>query len=83
MDAKDSLLIFGPRGTGKTAWLKNHMQEQEHLYLDLLDNATFRLLLAQPEKLSELIKPNFRGWVIIDEIQKVPAFQRSWGMTSS
>lgn len=73
LDSKDSVFIFGPRGTGKTAWLKKHLQNLEYLFFDLLDNAIFRLLFAKPEKLGELIPPNFTGWIVIDEVQKIPA----------
>lgn len=72
LESKDSLFIFGPRGTGKTAWLKEHLRAYEHLYIDLLESSTFRTLFAKPEKISELIKPGFKGWVVIDEVQKIP-----------
>ena len=32
-----SFFLFGPRGTGKTTWLKQRFPEA--LYLDLLDHA--------------------------------------------
>ena len=72
LDSNDSFFIFGPRGTGKTAWIKNHLKKYEHLYIDLLDSTIFRTLFAKPEKINELIKPNFRGWIVIDEVQKIP-----------
>lgn len=31
-----SVFLFGPRGTGKTAWVKQHFPEA--LYFDLLDD---------------------------------------------
>ena len=73
LQAKDSLFIFGPRGTGKTSWLKNHIPQNEMIYLDLLDGETFRKLSAKPESLREHIPPKFHGWIVIDEVQKVPA----------
>jgi predicted AAA+ superfamily ATPase len=72
LDKTDSLFIFGPRGTGKTAWLKQHLQEDNYFYLDLLEPLTYRQLQAHPERLSQLIAPHFSGWVIIDEVQKIP-----------
>ncbi len=72
LEKQDSVFIFGPRGTGKTAWLKEHLKEQEHLYIDLLNSATFRTLFANPETINQLIKPNFNGWIVIDEVQKIP-----------
>lgn len=73
LDGKDSLFVFGPRGTGKTAWLKTRIGSYPHLYLDLLDSHLFRLLSARPERLVELIQPGFKGWIVIDEVQKIPA----------
>jgi predicted AAA+ superfamily ATPase len=73
LDGRDSLFIFGPRGTGKTAWLQHHLQDRQHVYIDLLASETYRTLLAKPERLSGYIPPEFDGWVVIDEVQKVPA----------
>lgn len=68
---QDSLFLFGPRGTGKTQWLKTHLTEP-YIYFDLLDPLTFRNLQAQPERLRTMIEPKFKGWVVIDEVQKIP-----------
>ena len=73
LDSKDSLFVFGPRGTGKTSWLKNNLIEGEYLYFDLLDSLLFRTLQARPETLSSHIPPNYPGWIVIDEVQKIPA----------
>src|SRR5262245_36238321 len=67
----DSLFLFGPRGTGKTQWLKTHLIEK-YIYFDLLDPLTFRNLHAAPERLRMMIDPQFKGWVVIDEVQKIP-----------
>src|SRR3990167_4766899 len=73
LTSKDSLFVFGPRGTGKTSWLKHHIPENQIIYIDLLNSLTFRTLAAKPETLEEYIMADFKGWVVIDEIQKVPA----------
>ncbi|OGV27164.1 MAG: ATPase [Legionellales bacterium RIFCSPHIGHO2_12_FULL_37_14] len=73
LDKNDSLFVFGPRGTGKTSWLKYHIPRDELLYIDLLDGLTFRSLISRPESLRELIPNDFSGWVVIDEVQKIPA----------
>lgn len=65
-----SVFIFGPRGTGKTSWLKEHFPEA--LYFDLLYDDHYRMLLARPSRLEELIPCDYNSWVIIDEIQKIP-----------
>jgi len=69
---RDSFLLFGPRGTGKSTWLHQHYPDA--VYLDLLDPETFRTCLARPERLREIVEgsPEART-VVIDEIQKVPA----------
>jgi uncharacterized protein len=66
-----SFFIFGPRGTGKSLWLKNRFPEA--LYIDLLKPDTRRQLEARPERLEELVKgsPDTHT-IIIDEVQKVP-----------
>ncbi|MCK5510890.1 ATP-binding protein [Candidatus Parcubacteria bacterium] len=66
----NSFFLFGPRGTGKTSWLKKNFKDA--LYFDLLDSATYRKLLANPESLSKLIPNGFNNWIIIDEIQRIP-----------
>ncbi len=65
--ARDSLFLLGPRGTGKTAWLKSNVSDS--IYLDLLDFMTYSQLLANPSRLQEKIPADYQGWVIIDEIQ--------------
>lgn len=67
-----SYFLFGPRGTGKSTWLKMQYAESV-LYVDLLSPDLFRLYSARPERLKELIEGNpDKKIVIIDEIQKVP-----------
>jgi predicted AAA+ superfamily ATPase len=66
----DSFFLFGPRGTGKTSWLKKNFDNV--LYFDLLDSATYRKFLARPESINELIPDNFNNYIIFDEIQRVP-----------
>lgn len=62
--------MFGPRGTGKTFWVKSFYPNA--LYLDLLESALYLDLLAQPGKLEKMIPPLFNDWIVIDEIQRVP-----------
>lgn len=66
-----SFFLFGPRGVGKTSWLKTHYPEA--LYFDLLNDDIYREFLARPTRLSEKVSSNYNGWIIIDEIQKIPA----------
>ena len=71
LEHHDSCFIFGPRGTGKTNWLKNNVSEA-NIYIDLLDSITYRRLKSQPERLKEIIPHKFKGWIILDEVQKIP-----------
>lgn len=70
LEGKSSLFLFGPRGTGKTSWLKSHIPDA--LYFDLLDFDTYNTFSANPGRLESLIPTDFKNWIIIDEIQRVP-----------
>lgn len=65
-----SFFLFGPRGTGKTTWVKSKFPKA--LYLDLLEAELFNDLLANPQRLENFIPKNFSDWVVIDEVQKIP-----------
>src|SRR4051794_14331175 len=69
--ARQSFFLFGPRGTGKTAWVRATFPGAP--IFDLLDARTYARLLSDPALLGELIPTAYRGWVIIDEVQRVPA----------
>ncbi len=66
-----SCFVFGPRGTGKSTWLRERIPDA--LFVDLLDPSTHRSLSARPERLRELLAgaPE-KETVVIDEIQRVP-----------
>lgn len=66
-----SFFLFGPRGTGKSTWLKQNFPDA--LFVDLLDPVTFRSYSARPERLLEAVRahPATRA-IVIDEIQKLP-----------
>jgi len=66
-----SFFLFGPRGTGKTSWLKS--QVTNGLYFDLLEALELKKFFANPQALEDAIPANFKDWVIIDEVQKAPA----------
>ena len=65
-----SFFLFGPRGTGKTTWVKKSFPDA--VYIDLLESRLFNELLADPQRLEDHIPDNFTDWVIIDEVQKIP-----------
>ncbi len=69
---RDSYFLFGPRGTGKSTWLRENVADA--LTVDLLDPATFRTYLARPERLKDLLAGSpGKKRVVIDEVQKAPA----------
>jgi predicted AAA+ superfamily ATPase len=65
-----SFFLFGPRGTGKTTWVKSAFPKA--LFIDLLESEIYNDLLANPQRLETFIPNNFNNWVIIDEVQRVP-----------
>ncbi len=65
-----SLFLFGPRGTGKTYWLKKHLPNS--LYFDLLKSSVYGRLRANPSRLEQLIPSDYKDWIILDEVQKIP-----------
>ncbi len=67
---KRSAFIFGPRGTGKTSWIKSHLTDI--LYIDLLQMDNYNELLANPSKIANRIPKGFKNFIVIDEVQKIP-----------
>jgi predicted AAA+ superfamily ATPase len=66
-----SFFLLGPRGTGKSTWLRQVVPEA--LSFDLLRPELHRELSARPERLRERVlgEPD-RPVVVIDEVQRVP-----------
>ena len=71
LESRKSFFLFGPRGTGKTTWLKHHLPEA--LFINLLQSEFYNRLSANPGYLRELIPPGHAERVIIDEVQRIPA----------
>ena len=71
LESRKSFFLFGPRGTGKTTWLKRHLPQA--LFVNLLQSEFYNRLSANPGSLRELIPPGHAGWIIIDEVQRIPA----------
>lgn len=70
-DTKQSFFLFGPRGTGKSTWLKQHLEDA--LFIDLLAPEVFRAYSAKPERLREVTEAQEKGkTIVVDEIQKLP-----------
>jgi predicted AAA+ superfamily ATPase len=65
-----SFFLFGPRGTGKTTWVRRTFPRA--VYIDLLEAELFNRLTADPQRLENLIPIGHQDWVVIDEIQRIP-----------
>lgn len=70
---RKSLFLFGPRQTGKTAYIVNQLSSPR-LSWTLLDNELYRDLSVRPSILRNTLKAKGinDGIVILDEIQRLP-----------
>ncbi|MBK8872299.1 MAG: ATP-binding protein [Elusimicrobia bacterium] len=68
---KQSFFLLGPRGTGKSTWLKESLS-QAHV-VDLLDETVYQRCLADPSVFQAEVggQPPSR-WIVVDEIQRLP-----------
>lgn len=67
-----SFFLLGPRGTGKSTWLR--AQYPDALRVDLLDESLYQSYLANAAKFaSEMRAVPPDTWVIIDEVQRIPS----------
>jgi predicted AAA+ superfamily ATPase len=66
-----SFFLFGPRGTGKSTWLRHELPDA--VFVDLLKPETYRELQARPERLREIaLGSTPKRTVVVDEVQRVP-----------
>ncbi len=67
-----TFFLFGPRGTGKTTWLKQVLPDA--LWFDLLRTQVVLGLSREPDSFRQQVEALPRGrWVVIDEVQRMPA----------
>ena len=70
-DPGGSFFLFGPRGTGKTTWLRAKFPDA--LWIDLNDPEVHRTYQARPERLLDRVRAEPDGCVVVvDEVQRVP-----------
>ena len=68
---KQSYFLFGPRGTGKSTWLKSYYPDA--FWIDLIDPEIFRIYSAGAERLKHILRENPKQkTIVIDEVQRVP-----------
>jgi predicted AAA+ superfamily ATPase len=69
---KGSFFLFGPRGSGKSTWLRATFPEAHTI--DLLDEGRFQSYLADISGFAaELRALDARTVVVVDEVQRLPA----------
>src|SRR5688500_8048435 len=67
-----SFLLFGPRATGKTTWLRERLKDAR--WYNLLHQAEMVRLVRDPGSFAGEVAALPRGsWVVIDEVQRAPA----------
>ena len=70
-DPKLSFFLLGPRGTGKSSWLRATFPKAH--WIDLLSEEAYQQLLAQPGLFANELRVLPPGkTVIVDEIQRLP-----------
>lgn len=69
--ASQSFFLFGPRGTGKTTWVRHEFPKAHTI--NLLDESLFQSYAADPSRFAgELRALTDESWVFVDEIQRLP-----------
>lgn len=69
---KKSYFLFGPRATGKSSLIRHELGSQAFI-VDLLHTPTYLSLVDNPAQLEAMIAVDQKPYVVIDEIQRVPA----------
>lgn len=69
----NSFFLFGPRGVGKSTYLEQWVLERSAFCIDLLEPQTQSRYALHPELLAGDWGTQKTDWIVIDEIQKVPA----------
>lgn len=71
---EQSFFLLGPRGSGKTSWIKSMFPGA--YVIDLLSEASYQRLLSNPGQFANELRPISTGsWVIVDEVQRLPNLQ--------
>lgn len=67
-----SFFLFGPRGTGKTTWLRQRLPEAS--WYDLVSDRVLLELIRDPGRFTREVEALAAGsWVVIDEVQRLPS----------
>ena len=71
---KQNILLFGPRGVGKSTWLRYFFDTQKCVWIDLLKTEDELRFSRNPDELiavAQAMAPD-KLYLVIDEIQKIP-----------
>lgn len=66
-----SFFLLGPRGTGKTTWLGQVLPKAR--WYDLIRSREIVRLSRDPDLFTREVQALPRGWVVVDEVQRLPA----------
>lgn len=69
---QQSFFLMGPRGTGKSTWIKKVLPTATRF--DLLDEASYQRYLGHPAAFGQELRAQSPGtWVVVDEVQRLPS----------
>ncbi|MCX7012755.1 MAG: DUF4143 domain-containing protein [Candidatus Sumerlaeota bacterium] len=69
---KTSFFLLGPRGTGKSTWLRHVLPDAR--WFDLLSEELYHRLMGAPGAFAGELRALPNGsWVVVDEIQRLPS----------
>jgi len=68
---KQSFFLLGPRGCGKSTWLREVFPDA--YLINLLSEETYQRLLVNPGRFADELRSVPAGmWVVVDEVQRLP-----------
>lgn len=68
---RSSFFLFGPRGTGKSTWIRSHFEDA--YVVNLLPADSMLRYERDPSHFSaEVLARPTSQWIVIDEVQRVP-----------
>lgn len=65
-----SFFLLGPRATGKSTWLRERLDHAT--WFNLLESDLFFTLRRDPSEFRKRVLALDPGWVVVDEVQKLP-----------
>jgi uncharacterized protein len=68
---RSAFFLFGPRGTGKSTWIRSRFDDA--LVVNLLANDVMLRYERHPEEIrGEVLAQPRNRWIVLDEVQRVP-----------